>query len=101
MDLVIYIFRNSNKEGTSSALSTAKEHLRCIFARSPSDARRLAVHAASIVAIARECIIYTPCETIRVFMGFAFLLAFNKFFPFQIYNENNDPSFQVMLDELP
>ena len=38
-------------------------------------------------------------------MGFAFLLAFNKCFPFQQYNTysggDNENSSQVMLDELP
>lgn len=108
MDLVIYIFRNSMQEGgssLSSPLSVAKDHLRYVFSRNPVVTRRLACHAASIVGIARECTIHTPCETIRVFMGFAYLLAFTKFFPFQLHEMDNhlgddeDPGPQ--LDLLP
>lgn len=63
----------------SVELSRAKDHLCAIFVRLPVDARRSVYHAASIISIARECTIFTPCETMRVFNGCAFLLAFAKF----------------------
>jgi hypothetical protein len=102
MDLVVYIFRNSGREGND--LCRAKEHLRYIFSSDPVGTRRLVCHAASITGIARECTIYTPCETMRVFMGFAFLLAFTKFFPFQPFEsiqESSGASTAVVLDSLP
>lgn len=109
LDLVVYIFRNSGRETNpfvSNELRRSKEHLRYIFGRDPIGTRRLACHAASIVGIARECTINTPCETMRVFMGFAFLLAFNKFFPFQTHERDDTASnvpqpSTIRLDDLP
>lgn len=106
MDLVVYIFRNSCREGIASVskeLGVAKEHLRYIFSRDPVETRRTVCHAAAITGIARECTIYTPCETMRVFMGFAFLLAFTKYFPFQLHNSNSALNHRttIKLDSLP
>ena len=59
-------------------------------------------HAATVVTVARECTIFTPCETMRVFLGFAFLLTFNKVsllsnsYPLPKVAEDS-----VRLDELP
>ena len=108
MDLVVYIFRNSSRKGIEpikSELSKVKEHLRYVFVQNPMETRRLVYHAASIIGIARECTIFTPCETMRVFMGLAFLLAFNRFFPFH-QGVTNDPvddtrSSAFKLDKLP
>ncbi|PSN72957.1 hypothetical protein BS50DRAFT_174443 [Corynespora cassiicola Philippines] len=106
MDLVIYIFRNSGRETSGSReLDTAKDRLRYMFARDAVAARRLAFHAASIVGVARECAINTPCETMRVFMGYAFLLAFIKFFPVPAQHARRHCSAVVApppkLDEIP
>ncbi|KEF59378.1 uncharacterized protein A1O9_04222 [Exophiala aquamarina CBS 119918] len=81
MDLVIFLFRNSGRDlspALSSELNRARQHLQAIFTRYPVDMRRAVSHAASVVAITRECPIFTPCETMRLFNAFAFLLAFTK-----------------------
>lgn len=104
MDLVIYIFRNSGREAShhgSRELDAAKDQLRYIFSRDPRNTRKLATHAASIIGIARECTINTPCETMRVFFGYAFLLAFTKFFSFQQQHNTNAGTLAVKLDDIP
>ncbi|KAF2184126.1 hypothetical protein K469DRAFT_634275 [Zopfia rhizophila CBS 207.26] len=109
MDLVVYIFRNSGRDSnqqTTRELDFTKEHLRYIYVRDPMRTRQLVTHAASITGISRECTINTPCETMRVFMAYAFLLAFTKFFPFEQYDPdstgNATPGWlAVKLDDLP
>lgn len=109
MDLVTFIFRNNYawNHGLSTSqlnkeLTRAREKLRIRFRRNPLATRRSVHHAALIVSISRECTSFTPCETMRVFFSFAFLLAFARFFPF----EDLPPPPQidgppVRLDELP
>lgn len=101
MDLIIFIFRNSGREQSSrlaAELSGAKEHLRSTFARDPIDTRRSVVSAANIVNVARECTSFTPCEVMRLFNGFAYLLAFARFFPFERLQH---PGTATRLDLLP
>jgi hypothetical protein len=86
MDLIIFIFRNSSSIGSansSTECDRAKEHLRTTFARNPTDTRHSVVSAANIVNVARECTSFTPSEVMRLFNGFAYLLAFARFFPFE------------------
>lgn len=89
MDLVTFIFRNNHawNHGSSTSqlnkeLTRAREQLRLRFQHNPIATRRSVHHAALIVGISRECTSFTPCETMRVFFSFAFLLAFARFFPF-------------------
>lgn len=108
MDLVTFIFRHNYawKHGSSVAplnqeLSRARSHLRLRFVRNPVATRRSVHHAALVVAISRDCTSFTPCETMRVFFSYAFLLAFVKFFPFDegpvaVYGTS-----AVRLDESP
>lgn len=100
MDLVVFLFRNSGRDlstALSSELDRARQHLVAIFTRCPADMRRAVSHAASVAAIARECPIFTPCETMRVFSSFAFLLAFTKL----SNNSINDGETGINLDVLP
>ncbi|KAI1360193.1 hypothetical protein F5Y08DRAFT_317903 [Xylaria arbuscula] len=86
MDLVVYICRHAGRDSAAQAtreLNVAREQLRSKFSLDPVGARRSAHDAAAIICISRECTINTPCETMRVFMGYAFLLAFIRFFPSQ------------------
>ncbi|KAI1288688.1 fungal-specific transcription factor domain-containing protein [Xylaria venustula] len=106
MDLVVYIFRHSGRALSSQTtweLNVAKEQLRSKFSRDPVGARRSAHDAAAIICISRECTINTPCETMRVFMGYAFLLAFIRFFPFQNIDIDNSGAALVVaeLDGIP
>ncbi|KAJ5587130.1 uncharacterized protein N7459_002895 [Penicillium hispanicum] len=109
MDLVTFIFRNNYawKHSASTTqlkkeLSRAREHLRLRFGRDPIATRRSVRHAALVVSISRECTSFTPCETMRVFFSFAFLLAFAKFFPFdQLPAASRIEAPPIRLDELP
>lgn len=60
-------------------LDLAKTRLQMILASDPLHARRMVYHAASIIAISRECTVNTPCEIMRVFDAYAYVLAFVKF----------------------
>lgn len=103
MDLIIFIFRSSGREQSSrlsSELTRAKEHLRSTLARNPLDTRRSAISAANIVNVARECTSFTPCEVMRLFNGFAYLLAFARFFPFEAFQQPTTDR-TVRLDVLP
>lgn len=85
MNLIITIFRNSGLAAAKNGLPTseaARDRLRHIFRNNPSDTRRLAFHAAVIAAIARDSTISTPCETLSVFTGYAFLVAYVRFASF-------------------
>jgi hypothetical protein len=101
MDLIIFIFRNSGRQQSSqlsAELSGAKEHLRSTFGRNPIDTRRSVVSAANIVNVARECTSFTPCEVMRLFNGYAYLLAFVRFFPFDLLP---NAAISARLDILP
>jgi hypothetical protein len=89
MNLIITIFRNSGLDAAKHGRppsEAARDRLRHIFRNNPSDTRRLAFHAAVIAAIARDSTISTPCETLSVFTGYAFLVAYVRFAPFTDYD---------------
>ncbi|KAH8807130.1 fungal-specific transcription factor domain-containing protein [Xylogone sp. PMI_703] len=87
MDLVVYIFRegargrssHSSKQDESSDIESAIHRLKNIWAHDPLHTRAMVWHAAQIIAMAREYFIHAPCETMRVFMGQIFILAFAKY----------------------
>ncbi|OAP55258.1 hypothetical protein AYL99_10231 [Fonsecaea erecta] len=80
MEMVIHVFQNL-ANSNEMELDMVKARLQMVFASDAIHARRLAYHAASIIAISRECTVYTPCETFRVFDAYAYILAFVKFGP--------------------
>ncbi|OCT53940.1 hypothetical protein CLCR_09525 [Cladophialophora carrionii] len=99
MDLVVHIFRTSasHSKQRDPSLSSAKKRLAAILAKNPHKARNLAWHAAQIIAVASEYLVSAPCEIMRVFMGYIFILAFAKFGP-QSSPETNYASCPVRLD---
>lgn len=108
MDLVTFIFRHNYawKHGSSAAplnkeLSRARSHLRLRFIRNPVATRRSVHHAALVVAISRDCTSFTPCETMRVFFSFAFLLSYVKFFPFDENSVAAHGASTIRLDKSP
>ncbi|CAH0027043.1 unnamed protein product [Clonostachys rhizophaga] len=105
MDLIISIFRNSGLEAnhpSARPAEAAKDRLRQIFRSNATNARRLAFHAAVIIAIARDCTINTPCETLSVFMGYAYLLAYIRFATFTEDDIDENLALpRVALDEIP
>lgn len=83
MDLIVHIFRTSASPSkpVDPSLASAKRRLGSILVKNPQKARNLAWHAAQIIAVANEYLVSAPCEIMRVFMGYIFLLAFAKFGP--------------------
>lgn len=83
MDLIVHIFRTSATQSNppDQSLLSAKRRLESLLAKNPCKARELAWHAAQIVAVANEYLVSAPCEIMRVFMGYIFILAFAKFGP--------------------
>jgi hypothetical protein len=82
MDLVVYIFRGGVRERKKQSkleLAYAKRRLASVLAKDPQETRKMVWHAAQIIAMAREYFIHAPCETMRVFMGHIFILAFSKY----------------------
>ncbi|KAH0841023.1 hypothetical protein FOPE_06129 [Fonsecaea pedrosoi] len=83
MDLIVHIFRSSASQSKQldQSLVSAKRRLRSILVKNPTKARNLAWHAAQIIAVANEYLVSAPCEIMRTFMGYIFILAFAKFGP--------------------
>lgn len=80
MEMILLICQNGTT-ANDTELEMAKARLQMIFASEPVHARRLVYHAASIIAISRDCTVYTPCEIMRVFDAYAYVLAFVKYGP--------------------
>lgn len=77
MEMVIFICQNSTNPNDPE-LNSVVSKLQSFFSGKPVQARQLLYHASSITAISRECPVYTPCETIRVFDAYAYILTFVK-----------------------
>jgi hypothetical protein len=79
MDLVICLVRSSIISSTrqnSSYLRSIKQRLIHELGRDPVGSRTLAYHAAQIVGRTHGFLVSAPCEILRIFMGFSFLLAY-------------------------
>jgi hypothetical protein len=83
MDFTLYIVRNvvTPRAEHDKSLRTAEQRLRSTFKHDQREARRLLCHAAQIVAVANEFLVSAPCEILRLFMGYVYILAFSKYFP--------------------
>ena len=81
--MVVYIVRNliSSTPQQHDGIEVARERLKSTFARDPKTARRLCWHAAQIVAIANDYLVSAPCEIMRVFMGYIFIIAYSTYGP--------------------
>ncbi|OQV01263.1 Fungal specific transcription factor domain-containing protein [Cladophialophora immunda] len=91
MDLIVHIFRSSASQSKQldHSLVSATRRLRSILVKNPTKARNLAWHAAQIIAVANEYLVSAPCEIMRTFMGYIFILAFAKFGP----QPSSDPGY--------
>lgn len=84
MDVIIYIVRRSIMSQDSppnGSLQVARRRLKSTFAKDPRGARTLVWHAAQIVAIANEYLVSAPCEIMRLFMAYIFIMAFSTYGP--------------------
>jgi hypothetical protein len=78
MDVVVFIVRNVISHGQSrgGTLESTRRRLRSDFAKDPKRSRQLVWHAAQIVAVANEYLVSAPCEIMRLFMGYIFIIAY-------------------------
>ncbi|KAF4498458.1 Vegetative incompatibility HET-E-1 [Fusarium agapanthi] len=81
LDLILSIVRGliSTEPRVHDGIKIARNRLKLTFARDPKTARRLCWHAAQIVAIANEYLVSAPCEIMRVFMGYIFIIAYSAY----------------------
>jgi hypothetical protein len=80
MEMITILCQDSSNL-SDTELGMAQARLRHIFDGDPTYARRLLCHAGAIIAISRECPANSPCEILRVFDAYAYVLAYTKFLP--------------------
>ncbi|UKZ80090.1 hypothetical protein TrVFT333_007855 [Trichoderma virens FT-333] len=84
MDAVIYIVRHHISQDCLEHrynIDVAQMRLRSAFANDPHKGRMLLWHAAQIVGIANEYLVSAPCEIMRVFMAYTFIMAYSTYAP--------------------
>ncbi|KAF3343100.1 hypothetical protein HYQ45_004143 [Verticillium longisporum] len=81
--VIIYIVRSliSQRAKHHKGIEVARKRLRSSFAQDRRSSRRLVHHAAQIIAIANEYLVSAPCEIMRTFMGYVFILAYSSYGP--------------------
>lgn len=103
IDLLVYVVRSAVQSPSLDPLSmiSATEKLAAGLQGDPRQSRNLAWHAAQIVAIALKFIVPAPCEILRVFVGYVFLMAFARYGPHglcSLHPHDVDDPDQVRLD---
>jgi hypothetical protein len=100
MDVALYIVRGiiSPANGQVESLGLARDRLRSIFAQDVRAGRTLVWHAAQIVAIANEYLVSAPCEIMRVFMGYVFIMAYSVYGPRTSAQLGHQAALAVRLD---
>lgn len=85
MDMILSIVRNTVSGGNrpGKGIWLAKRRLVESLASDPTRSRRLLWHAGQILAIANEYLVPAPCEIMRLFMGYIFIIASAKYLPRQ------------------
>lgn len=85
MDMVLYIVRNtvSPEPRPNDGTRLAKHRLIAAIGADPVRSRRLLWHAGQIVAVANQYLVSAPCEIMRLFMGYIFIIAFARYCPRQ------------------
>ncbi|PNY27005.1 Uncharacterized protein TCAP_03065 [Tolypocladium capitatum] len=83
MDIVLYIVRNVASKGPccDKRLDSARQRLTSSMKSDPKRARKLLWHAGQIVAVANEYLVSAPCEVMRLFMAYIFIVAYVKHCP--------------------
>ncbi|RGP81462.1 hypothetical protein FLONG3_400 [Fusarium longipes] len=102
LDLILYIVRTviSSEPQENNGLEVARTRLRMTFNRDSKTARRLCWHAAQIVATANEYLVSAPCEIMRVFMGYVFLMSYATYGHHQQASvKNGNQSFRLDLHD--
>jgi hypothetical protein len=102
MDVIIYIVRRSIMSQDlhpSGSLQVARRRLKSTFAKDSRGTRTLVWHAAQIVAIANEYLVSAPCEIMRLFMGYIFIIAFSTYGP--AANDSGQQQLQLVRLDIP
>lgn len=84
MDLVIFVARASlspRSKHVHPELQLVKRRLQSKLASDPRQTRKMVWHAAQIIVIANRYLVSAPCEILRIFMGYIFIIAVVKFCP--------------------
>lgn len=83
MDVAIYLVRSiiSPASEKTEGVEVARKKLRSTFTQDLRAGRTLVWHAAQIVAVANEYLVSAPCEIMRVFMGYVFIMAYSAYGP--------------------
>lgn len=87
MDLVVFITRSSMEPRANRFqypeldVGLAERRLESLFKADLAQTRSLAWHAAQIIGVANTYTVSAPCEILRIFMGYAFILAVAKYCP--------------------
>ncbi|KND88047.1 hypothetical protein TOPH_07272 [Tolypocladium ophioglossoides CBS 100239] len=83
MDIILYIVRNVASKGPccDKRLDVARQRLTSAMKSDSRRARRLLWHAGQIVAVANEYLVSAPCEIMRLFMAYIFIVAYVKYCP--------------------
>jgi hypothetical protein len=84
LDLVVFIPRKSiSLKGwhVGSSIKAAESRLAMSFSSDPQKTRSLIWHAAQIIGISNQYIICSPCEVLRIFAAYAFLIAHGRYHP--------------------
>ncbi|KAH7171513.1 fungal-specific transcription factor domain-containing protein [Dactylonectria macrodidyma] len=97
MDMILYIVRSvaSRGSGQDNGVDLARRRLISALGNDPRRARMLAWHAGQIVAVANEYLVSAPCEIMRLFMSYIFIIAFAQYYP---RSQHTGPGIQVRLD---
>jgi hypothetical protein len=106
MDLVLYIVRSVVSRGSEhdNKVNAARRQLSVAFSNETRRARELAWHAGQILSVANDFIVSAPCEIMRLFMSYIFIIAFIKYYPahLQPHHPNRIDAVQLdLLDEGP
>ncbi|KAK7417062.1 hypothetical protein QQX98_004823 [Neonectria punicea] len=83
MDMILYIVYSVVSRGSShnNGVDLARRRLISALGNDPRRARILAWHAGQIVAVANEYLVSAPCEIMRLFMSYIFIIAFAQYYP--------------------
>ncbi|KAH7022417.1 fungal-specific transcription factor domain-containing protein [Ilyonectria destructans] len=97
MDMILYIVRSVASRGSTqdNGVDLARRRLISALGNDPRRARTLAWHAGQIVAVANEYLVSAPCEIMRLFMSYIFIIAFAQYYP---RPQQPDRGAQVRLD---
>ncbi|KID69964.1 Transcription factor, fungi, partial [Metarhizium hybridum] len=83
MDIVLYMVRKIVSHGPEKdkSVAVAKRRLSAAMKADKKRTRRLLWHSGQIIAVANEFLVSAPCEIMRLFMAYIFVVAYVKYSP--------------------